>query len=276
MYLSCVRPFTTNAEISASRMISLVQGFGAKDSTQNPPPMNFAMPMFKLGGIVPKLSVATNASSDVLASARLAQKISYPYLVLRSNIASACSLSYVGGSQNSYLDAVAYLTVSYQLDDFTFSLDSPLVFTVLRPYTLTEIRSSIHFPNGELAESILGENSACIYKIVFKNPPIPTWMHLEHVTSSCEFLECMCHEKCFWKWAIFPRTLPPYFSTTLVNFTWTFDAAAIVTEWKESHFILFQRCAPSYSPFLQCAWRKLLAWMNPGWQWIATSWGRRG
>ena len=44
---------------------------------------------------------------------------------------------------------------------------SNLKFEVTRPYVISEIKTSIHLPDGRLASSVLDGNSAVIYRIDF-------------------------------------------------------------------------------------------------------------
>ena len=173
-YNNMISPVTTNSLNSTSGVPSSVGGFGtasSQSSTTNP---NTLMPMFNLGGIW--TSGAIVANSDFLLATRLPIRLSFPYLVLRSNIMTPCGNQYIGGPNGrQLLPAVSYLMTSYASDDYFYNYRSDLVFTVNKPYVLTELISSIHFPNGRLATNILGLNSAVIYRIDFAQrvPQIP-------------------------------------------------------------------------------------------------------
>ena len=162
-------PVTTNALITTSLTPALVDLFGT--NSQKPPvtaPIDQPQPAYNLGSnIVP---AATQGTSDSMIAENLAQKLSFPYLVLYSNIMTPCVNQYVGGlNQMQQLPAIAYLMVNYATNDYIFNNRSDLTFTVLKPYVLTEITTSVHLPNGELAENILDDNTAVIYRIDFKN-----------------------------------------------------------------------------------------------------------
>ncbi len=173
-YNNMIAPVTTNAINSSSGVPSSVGGFGtasSQSSTANP---NTLMPMFNLGGIWTSGAIVGN--SDFLLAQRLPTRLSFPYLVLRSNIATPCGNQYIGGPNGQQLlPAISYLMTSYASDDYFYNYRSDLVFTVNKPYVLTELVSSIHFPNGKLATNILGLNTAVIYRIDFAQrvPQIP-------------------------------------------------------------------------------------------------------
>ena len=53
---------------------------------------------------------STNVNSEQMYALSLPQKLSFPYLVLRSNIATPCGLQYIGGPNGQQLlPAVSYL-----------------------------------------------------------------------------------------------------------------------------------------------------------------------
>ena len=161
-----VFPLTTNSLNTSSAIPGAVSGFGtaAEDANRSQP--NTLMPMFNLGGAW--ASSAVTANSDAVIALRLPSRLSFPYLVLRSNIATPTTNQYIGGANGKQmLPAISYLMTSYASDDFFYNYRSDLVFTVTKPYVLTEIKSSIHFPNGKLAEDVLGDNTAVIYRIDF-------------------------------------------------------------------------------------------------------------
>jgi hypothetical protein len=167
-------PVTTNSQNTTSVVPASVGGFGTGSASSNKSFPNTLMPMFNLGIIRPQGAVTAN--SDSLLAQRLPTRLSFPYLVLRSNIATPCGNQYIGGPNGQqFLPAVSYLMTNYSADDYFYASRSDLVFTVNRPYVLTELVSSIHFPNGKLATDILGLNTAVIYRIDFAQrlPQIP-------------------------------------------------------------------------------------------------------
>ncbi len=167
-------PVTTNSRNTTSVVPAAVGGFGTGSASSNRSFPNTLMPMFNLGMV--RTAGTVNANSDSIIAERLPTRLSFPYLVLRSNIATPCGNQYIGGANGQqFLPAVSYLMTSYASDDFFYTSRSDLVFTVNRPYVLTELVSSIHFPNGKLATDILGLNTAVIYRIDFAQrvPQIP-------------------------------------------------------------------------------------------------------
>ena len=135
-------------------------------------PINTQYPFYKLGMLIP--AGRTNAISESVFALNLPQKLNFPYLVCRTNIMTPTHLQYIGGPNGQQvLPAIAYLMTNYATNDFFYIQKSDLIFTVNRAYTLTEIRTSIHLPNGELADKILDGNSAVIYRINKATPPDP-------------------------------------------------------------------------------------------------------
>ena len=122
--------------------------------------------MYRLGQLIARGS--TVGVSESMFALALPSKLSFPYLVLRSNIQTPTHLQYYGGDNGQQmLPAISYLMTNYANNDYFYNSRSDLVFTVNRPYILTEIKTSIHLPNGQLADKVLDENSAVIYRIDF-------------------------------------------------------------------------------------------------------------
>ena len=172
-YHNCPYPISTQALISTSLTPSLQSGFGILG--HDPPitsPIDEPFPFYRLGMLI--ASGRANAISESVYAANLPQKLNFPYLVCRSNIMTPTALSYIGGPNGQQLlPAIAYLMTNYATNDFFYIQKSELIFKVNRPYTLTELRTSIHLPNGELADKILDTNSAVIYRINFADPLDP-------------------------------------------------------------------------------------------------------
>jgi len=159
-------PVTTNGQTSTSDSIALVTGFGTASEEANRNDPNIVMPMFNLGLIYPAAS--TNQVSNNLVAVNNPIIINYPYLVVHSNIISGCASQYLGGlSAQQLLPAVAPIQTNYALGDFIYSGRSDLEYVVTKNTILSEITTKICFPNGSLAESILGDQSAVIYRIQF-------------------------------------------------------------------------------------------------------------
>jgi hypothetical protein len=170
-----VKPVTTNAYISSSEQPAFVIGFGSQslaDGAITTEAINLPLPAYNLG--VNYRNSATQANSDSLIAFALPNKVTFPYLVLYSNIQSPCGFQYIGSSNGKQLlSAISYLSTNYTVADYAYSFRSDLVFTVTKPYTITDIISAIHLPNGKFAENILGENSAVMYRIDFAKRPMP-------------------------------------------------------------------------------------------------------
>jgi len=165
-------PITTQAQISSSITPALNNGFGIiQENVPITAPVDLAMPFYRLGMLIP--TGATTGTSESMFAERLPQKLTFPYLVCRSNIMTPTALQYIGGTNGQQmLPAIAYLMTNYATNDFFYISRSDLVFTVQRPYVLTEIKTSIHLPNGQLADNVLDGNSAVIYRIDFAKPTL--------------------------------------------------------------------------------------------------------
>ncbi len=172
-YHNLLYPITTQAQITTSLTPALVNGFGV--TKQNIPitaPVDLAMPFYNLGMLI--AGGATQSNSESMFALSLPSKINFPYLVCRSNIMTPTALQYIGGPNGQQmLPAISYLMTNYATNDYFYNNRSDLVFSVNRPYVLTEIKTSIHLPNGQLADKILDENSAVIYRIDFAPRNIP-------------------------------------------------------------------------------------------------------
>jgi len=170
-YHNLLYPVTTQALITSSLQPALCNLFGVTQETiPITSPQDVGMPAYNLGMIIPTSN--TTATSESMFALSLPQKLSFPYLVLRSNIQTPCATQYIGGTNaQQSLPAIAYLMTNYATNDYFYNNRSDLVFTVNRPYVLTEIRTSIHLPNGDLADQVLDENSAVIYRIDFAQRP---------------------------------------------------------------------------------------------------------
>lgn len=166
-YRNLCFPISTQAQITTSLTPALCNGFGAeRKDIPATSPANLSMPFYNLGMLIP--SGATTGNSESMFALSLPSKLNFPYLVCRSNIMTPTNLQYMGGNNGQQLlPAISYLMTNYATNDFFYNTRSDLVFTVNRPYVLTEIRTSIHLPNGTLANTILDENSAVIYRIDF-------------------------------------------------------------------------------------------------------------
>jgi len=168
-----VKPFTTNAFISSTLMLAFARIIGFTDipvKQGSPPafpdPNNAAffspIPAFNLGCLPPNIEANVQAESDSLIAAGLPKKLSYPYLVVRTNL--VLNPDYIGG-QSGYekLPAIAYITRNYSEGDYFYSFTTNWNFTVDMPYVVSNIVTDIRLPNGRPAP--IDNNSSVIYKI---------------------------------------------------------------------------------------------------------------
>ncbi len=172
-YLNMVKPFTTNAYISAAIIISLVQGIAVK-STESGVPATAAegpVPTANLGALITKQSM-TNADSDILVAVGMPQKLDYPYLVVYTDIVRN-PLYYGGPDGRQKLSAIAYITRNYAEGDFFYSFSTGWTYTADQDYIITDITTDIRLPDGSPAP--IDKNSSVIYKIqttkAMPNPP---------------------------------------------------------------------------------------------------------
>tara|TARA_R110002073_G_scaffold253583_1_gene416313 strand:- start:6083 stop:9229 length:3147 start_codon:yes stop_codon:yes gene_type:complete len=171
--LNMVKPFTTNAYISASIILSLVQGIAVK-STESGAPASASegpVPSANLGALITKQSM-TNADSDILVASGMPQKLDYPYLVVYTDIVRN-PLYYGGPDGRQKLSAIAYITRNYAEGDFFYSFATGWSYTADQDYILTDITTDIRLPDGTPAP--IDKNSSVIYKIqttkAMPNPP---------------------------------------------------------------------------------------------------------
>lgn len=168
-----VKPFTTNAYISAAIVISLVQGIAVKSDDPKTPQdaSDGPVPTANLGGLITKQSI-TNADSDILVAAGMPQKLDYPYLVVYTDIVRN-PLYYGGPDGRQKLSAIAYITRNYAEGDFFYSFATGWSYTADQDYILTDITTDIRLPDGSPAP--IDKNSSVIYKIqttkAMPNPP---------------------------------------------------------------------------------------------------------
>ncbi len=159
-------PITTNGLSSTSDALALTSGFITASEDANRAYPNIIAPMYNLGLIFD--SGSTNQTPAKITATGAPNIITYPYLVVHSNIISGCANQYIGGfNGQQLLPVIASLQTNYAVGDFTYSGRSDLNFLVTKQTPISEIKTSIHFPNGELAEPILGESSAVLYRIDF-------------------------------------------------------------------------------------------------------------
>ena len=166
-----VKPFTTNAFISAAAIISMVQGIAVKDSDAPSTAAEGPVPAANLGGLIDSQST-TNADSDLLIATSMPQKLDYPYLVVYTDIVRN-PLYYGGPDGSQKLSAIAYITRNYAEGDFFYSFATGWSYTADQDYIITDITTDIRLPDGSPAP--IDKNSSVIYKIATTKamPPPP-------------------------------------------------------------------------------------------------------
>ncbi len=169
-----VKPFTTNAYISAAVIPSLAQGIRVKpsDAAATAPASN-PVPSANLGALIAK-QATTDSNSDLLIAYNMPQKLDYPYLVVYTDIVR--NPSYYGGpTGHQKLQAIAYITRNYAEGDFFYSFATSWNYTADTDYVITDITTDIRLPDGRPAP--IDKNSSVIYKVVKPQampPPIQT------------------------------------------------------------------------------------------------------
>ncbi len=169
-YNNMVKPFTTNAFVSSTMMMGLSRIMGFTDIPAGTPPSPFnptdkmfsPVPAFNMGAIQPQFEANIQAESDELIASNLPRKLSYPYLVVRTNL--IISPDYIGGKLGyEKLPAIAYITRNYSEGDYFYSFTTNWNYTVDLPYVVSSIITDIRLPDGRAAP--IDDNSSVIYKI---------------------------------------------------------------------------------------------------------------
>ncbi len=119
--------------------------------------------LFVLAGETAKANnpvVVQNTNSAVIKASKLPKKTIRPYYLIRSNIIS--NDNFIGG-RGERLPVIGLVNKVNGYADFYSSVDSGVEFTATRPYTIQNITTSIHTPDGKLAP--VSDASSVIYKI---------------------------------------------------------------------------------------------------------------
>ena len=181
-YKNMVKPFTTNSYISSAEAISLAQQL-AIIRTSNNDIIDIVVPSAKIGGIINK-QATTNASSDLLIAKNMPRKLSYPYLVVYTDIIRN-AIYYGGPSGYEKLNAIAYITRNYAEGDYFYSFTTNWSYTADTDYVITSIMTDIRLPDGSPAP--INDNSSVIYKITKPQiMPIPPTLKLPEIEKKIE------------------------------------------------------------------------------------------
>ena len=149
-FMNQCSPLTTNGLVSTDQMVSLVTN-------------QSNLPLFLAPGSVRDLGPASLTQvADYIIPKNAPSRYSYSHLVVYSDIVQ--SGNYIGCNKNSSIPAVAYVTKSFVTGNFIYGQESPLVFTVDRPYQISDILIDIRLPDGRPAN--LDPNSTVIFRVV--------------------------------------------------------------------------------------------------------------
>ena len=104
--------------------------------------------------------VVEGATSIGIRAKNLPKKTTRPYYLIRSNIIQQNNFM---NSSGSTLPVVGIVNKINGYQDFYSTENQGVEFTVTKSFVLTSIRTSIHQPDGRLAE--VDNNSAVIYRV---------------------------------------------------------------------------------------------------------------
>ena len=144
-----VKPFTTNARIDGVVIQALVRNA-------------YIAPVYNIG--IPSYGrpATTDAVGDILTASEIAERFSYPYLTIHSNITNTHN-DYLGGSQVSPVNCFAIVNRSYSSGNYVFLQGSDISYIVEKKTTINNFDVSILLPNGQPLQ--LSNNSSVIFRI---------------------------------------------------------------------------------------------------------------
>ena len=174
MYLNQVKPVSTNAKLDGS----VIQAF-VKNAYQ--------YPMFNLGTPSYDRQAQTIAESDTITAKNLAEKYSYPYLTIYSNIISNHN-DYYGGNEVSPLNIFGIVNRSYSASDYTFLQDNQISYIVEREQIINNFDVKIRLPNGKEIE--LNTESSVIFRINKTKD-----LYISQMKYSCQDCEFQTNDK---------------------------------------------------------------------------------
>jgi hypothetical protein len=110
--------------------------------------------------------VVIDQTSAQINAEKLPRKMIRPYFLIKSNIVG--DANFLGGEDSGQVLPVVYvLNKENAFGDFFFGGESQTEFTITKAQTLSSVTTSIHDPDGSLANVSLG--SSIIYKVVKPN-----------------------------------------------------------------------------------------------------------
>ena len=149
-FLNQCSPLTTGGVVSTDQMVSLVTNQGS-------------LPLFLSPGSVRSVGEASlQQVADYIIPQHAPGRFSFSHLVIYSDIIPHGS--YIGCKKNTEIPAVGYVTKSYVTGNFIYGQESPLVFTVDRPYQISNILIDIRLPDGRPAH--LQPYSTVIFRVI--------------------------------------------------------------------------------------------------------------
>jgi len=154
-YQNMVKPATTNAYVSGNLALGFTQNY-------------WGNPMENLGGVNLQIPAKTQAVSDSIIASKIAKKMSYPYLVVHSDIVEQHRTFY-GGSYICPTPSLGYISRNYSEADYFFGFSTDWEYIVDKPHLINSFTVDIRLPNGQPAP--LDSNSSLIFKIIKNNNP---------------------------------------------------------------------------------------------------------
>tara|TARA_R100000541_G_scaffold1381_1_gene6029 strand:- start:3096 stop:7076 length:3981 start_codon:yes stop_codon:yes gene_type:complete len=154
-YQNMVKPATTNAYISGNLALGFTQNY-------------WGSPMENLGAVSVQIPAKTEAVSDAIIANKIAKKMSYPYLVVHSDIIEQHRTFY-GGSYICPTPSLGYISRNYSEADYFFGFSTDWEYIVDKNHLINSFTVDIRLPNGQPAP--LDSNSSLIFKIIKNNNP---------------------------------------------------------------------------------------------------------
>lgn len=164
--LNNVNVITTNADVNEGDLIDYSKNLFSTDNFELANVVGLNGEFFNSGGrkqrnIVPAITVK-NATSVKITGKRIPTKTLRPYYTIRSDI--ILENNYLGGDTSGItLPVVAITNKANPYGDFLNGIGGEIVFTNTMDRTITNIRCSVHEPDGSAARC--DKNSSVIFKV---------------------------------------------------------------------------------------------------------------
>ena len=147
-YRNMLSPITTNGIVASSNNVGLCNN-------------QTGLPLFLLGN-PSRFQSSIAQVEDFVESVNLPVKLSYPYLVVKSNIIQN-NRSYIDGT-GSYTNGIGVIGRQYSSNDYFYSFANDWEYVVDKPYILSNINVGIYTSTGLPAP--IDNNSSIIFKII--------------------------------------------------------------------------------------------------------------